>query len=111
MTTATELEIRTHGVAAYKRGCRCEVCKEAKRAQNAAYQRKRRGPDLDVISKYEFEVSCLNCGGPVAHVTSGVPCDGQTRTQAMCKCTKNGCGREWLVTTIMRPAQEEEVSS
>lgn len=104
---AVSTKAQTHGASAYKRGCRCDVCKAAKKADNARYTAKRFADPENAIDHYQFHVTCLDCGSPVAHMADGVPTEGGSRAQAVCQCTSNCCGKTWLVTAIARPFMEE----
>jgi predicted RNA-binding Zn-ribbon protein involved in translation (DUF1610 family) len=53
-----------------------------------------------VTPAYELHVTCLHCGGTIAHVTSSVVYAG-TECSAIGRCAE--CGREWQVSVHLRP--------
>jgi hypothetical protein len=103
------MTVKTHGASGYRRGCRCEVCREGKRLkQREAYTRARGFDDIEAINVtqgggYRIEATCPNCGGDLLHVTSGRATDAGRVIQAVTRCAKRGCNRSWLLRVSALP--------
>lgn len=94
-----------HGTSAgYKKGCRCEQCRQAKAAARAeALARKAELEDEPVVvDVLRIPVSCPHCGGALVHLAEGRPTQSGTRVSVMLRCSVAKCRRQWLVTTIIQ---------
>jgi hypothetical protein len=89
-----------HGTTSgYRSGCRCEDCKDAKRAQTVA--RKADARTLEPRT-FEFSMSCPYCGGPPAFLAEQRPSPSGTESGAVVKCERAGCRREWHLHLVAR---------
>lgn len=101
-----------HGTAAcYQAGCRCDDCKDAKRAYRQACEQ-RRAEKLSVerrtVTELRIPVGCANCGGPLEQQAEGRPTDKGTRVSVVMRCASSKCRRQWLVITVMQSMSGHE---
>jgi len=97
---------RRHGTTgAYKQGCRCDDCKEAKAKENAKYNGTLDGVPVDEL---RISVSCQNCGGRVVMQNSSPPSASGSYSTSILKCIEKGCRRGYQVTTTMRAMNGED---
>lgn len=60
--------IVNHGEAGYGRGCRCDICREAKNARMRRYTAARRARDLADQGTSRSVINCHLCRGPLKNV-------------------------------------------
>ena len=103
-------------LSAYRKGCRCDACKEVKAENRRRHQRTKNtgeppGVNLTAGGGYTITATCPKCAGDLEHETSGRPTDAGTEVRAVARCTRNGCRRRWLFVVTVHPFHVEEIAA